>query len=278
MTTKYFTVEIRPTMKVVNAGLNAAFADGDILWNWETFFMPRGGGRLIGAHVEIRPKGDSGATPNKFPLELLFATDNYSHPNYPGTEATWAYSLGTINAAPSTFAEGISGVAHKFLGQVPIVAGDFADSIDPIAIASTSDTNGIVLQQSYTDMSLSGFSNIYKKQKGGFEPSEGYTKFRIAGIAGGAFDFRSACIINGGDLDGPVMTTSGTQPQLFIIPGDTVAVCVADDPTTTKAMGVVESTTDTSITLTEAFTTTDVANNDIVYNTQPIRILLTFER
>ena len=110
---KYFTKEIKPTLAVVDAGMNAAFGDGDVLFDWTAFTVPSGG-KLIGAHVEIRPKGDSGATPNKFPLELLFATDNYSHPNYPGTEATYAYSLGTINAAPSTFAEGISGVAHKF--------------------------------------------------------------------------------------------------------------------------------------------------------------------
>ena len=74
------------------------------------------------------------------------------------------------------------------------------------------------------------------------------------------------------------MTTDGTDPRLFIAIGDTVAVCTDADNTATKAMGVVSSMTATSIVLTEAFTTADVVNTDIVYNTSPIQLILTFER
>ena len=289
MVSKYFTVEVRPEMNVTNDGQHLEYSDGDILFNWSRVYLPKGGGRLIGVHVEIRPKGDAGSTPNKFPLELLFEADNFSHPD--ATPRSSSYSLGSENAAPSTFAAasgGITGVAHKFLGTVPIIAADFADSIDPIAIASTSDTNGVILQQPHTNNTdeladnsgndSHNFSNVYSKQSDPYIPADGYTGFSIAGIAKGAFNFISSTEINNGDLDGPTMTVSGTDPRLFMIPGDTVKARTGSGTSDFKAMGVIESLTETTIVLKEAFTTTAVADTDVIYNTQPIRILLTFER
>jgi len=57
-----------------------------------------------------------------------------------------------------------------------------------------------------------------------------------------------------------------------------VGVAVTAGTTAEKAMGEVASMTSTTIVLTEAFTTTDVVHEDIVYNVSPIRILLTFEK
>ncbi len=269
MGSKYFTVEVKPDIPVVDAGQNTAFADGDVLFDWQHLQMLKGGGKLIGAHVEIRPKGDAGATPNKFPLELLFARNNHDHPDELARH--FITTLGAVNTAPANSGN-ISTTIGKFVGQVPIVAGDFADSIDPIAIASTSDTNGIVLQQA------PGFAPLKSYPGGGTFPSPGYSQFFISGIAGGALDFRSATLINNGDLNGPILTVNGTSPILHIVPGDTVAVCTAADNTATKAMGEVESLSSTTVVLTEAFTTADVVDGDIVYNKNPIRILLTFER
>ena len=106
----------------------------------------------------------------------------------------------------------------------------------------------------------------------------GYDKLYVAGIAGGAFDFVSGCTINAGDLDGPTMTVADVDPRLFIAVGDTVAVTTTADTAVTKAMGEVASMTDVQIVLTEAFTTADVVDNDFVYNTSPIRIILSFEK
>lgn len=270
MQSKYFTIEVKPTIPAKAAGLHAAFADGDVLFDWFEFNIPNSGGRLIGAHVEIRPKGDGDSTPNKFPLELLFARINVNHPDK-ASGMNLISTLGPVNTAPATFGGGISNTVNKFLGQVPIVAGDFADSIDPIAVASTSDTNGIVLQQ-HPD-----FNREWYKVNNS-PPPFGYEKFFIGGLAGGAFNFVSETLINAGDLNGPTMTVTGTGAGLHIAPGDTVAACDATATTAEIAMGVVESLSATSIVLTEAFTTGDVANNDIVYNTKPIRIVLTFER
>jgi len=252
--TKYFTVEVKPVMTPVADGLHTAFSDGDVLFDWTSFEIPRGGGRLIGAHVEIRPKGDTGSTPNIFPLELLFAKTKY----IAGT-LTAPSTLGILNTA-ATAPSSIYTQTEMFLGHLPIIAGDFGDT-DSIAVASAASGKGIVLQGE-----INSGNNV------------GYDEFYVSGIAGGAFNFVSGCTINAGDLDGPVMTVADVDPRLFIAVGDTVAVTTTADTDVTKAMGVVKKMTDVLITLESAFTTADVVDDDFVYNTSPIKIILTFER
>ena len=252
---KYFTKEVKPVMATVNAGLNAAFADGDVLFDWTSFEIPRGGSKLIGVTFEARPKGDGGATPNIFAAELLFAKEKIISGvlTAPGT-------LGPLNAAPANSGV-IADQCDTFIGHAPIVAGDFGVT-DPPAVAFADVPNGMV----FAANPLSG-SNA------------GVDKYYVGGIAGGAFDFRSLTKINNGDLDGPTLTVDGTDPRLHLAPGDTVAVTTAADATVQKAMGVVSSIpSDVRLDLTEAFTTADVVNNDVVYNVSPIRLLLTFEK
>ena len=247
---KYFTVEVKPVMTPVTAGLTTTFGDGDVLFDWKSFQIPRGASKLIGVTAEIRPKGDSGSTVNKFPLELLFAkTKSLVAPS----------TLGALNSAPAASAI-LSTQADRFLGTMPIVAGDFADA-DQMAYASADAPNGMVFVGEPNSGDNVGTDTLY-----------------VAGIAGGAFSFTSTCLIDDGDLDGPTMTVKDVDPRLFILPGDTVAVATTANTAITKAMGVVESLTDTTIVLTEAFTTADVVDADIVYNTSPIKLILTFEK
>jgi len=247
---KYFTVEVKPVMTPVTAGLTTTFGDGDVLFDWKSFQIPRGASKLIGVTAEIRPKGDSGSTVNKFPLELLFAkTKSLVAPS----------TLGALNSAPAASAI-LSTQADRFLGTMPIVAGDFADA-DQMAYASADAPNGMVFVGEPNSGDNVGTDTLY-----------------VAGIAGGAFSFTSTCLIDDGDLDGPTMTVKDVDPRLFILPGDTVAVATTANTAITKAMGVVESLTATTIVLTEAFTTADVVDADIVYNTSPIKLILTFEK
>ena len=250
MKSKYFTIEVKPVMTPVTAGLTTAFADGDVLFDWTSFQIPRGNSKLIGVTAEIRPKGDSGATPNKFAFELLFAkTKSLVAPS----------TLGALNAAPAASAV-LSTQADRFLGTMPIIAGDFV-AADQMAYASADAPNGMVFEGEPHSGDNVGTDTLF-----------------VAGISGGDFAFTSTCLINNGDLDGPTMTVKGVDPRLFILPGDPVAVATTADTTVTKAMGVVASLTSTTIVLTEAFTTADVVNEDIVYNTSPIKLLLHFEK
>jgi len=252
---KYFTVEVKPVIPATTNGLHAAFADGEILFDWTAFDVPKGACKLIGAHLEVRPKGDSGSTVNRFPLELLFAKSK----RIDGA-ITAPSTLGVEGAAPVA-PTNITLQSDTHLGHMPIVIGGFGEVNDSLAVSSTAAPDGMVLE----GLPDSG-TNV------------GYDKLYVGGIAGGAFNFVSSTVIDNGDLNGPTMTTGGTDPRLFIAVGDTVAACDATGTTAEIAMGTVASMTSTTVVLESAFTTGDVANADIVYNVSPVRILLTFEK
>jgi len=253
MKSKYFTVEVKPVIPATDNGLHAAFADGEILFDWTAFEVPRGGGKLIGATVEMRPKGDANSTVQPTPaLELVFAK---SKPD--GTAPT---TLGVEGAAPVT--PGVIGTqAGLYLGNMPILNAAFNTDLDSLTVGSVAAPNGMVLHPEPNSGGNVGVDTLY-----------------VGGLAGAAFNFVSSTLINNGDLDGPTMTTSGTDPRLFIAVGDTVAATITAGTTAARAMGVVESMTATTVVLTEAFTTTDVVHEDIVYNVSPIRIILSFEK
>tara|TARA_R110002072_G_C7760310_1_gene518296 strand:- start:34 stop:789 length:756 start_codon:yes stop_codon:yes gene_type:complete len=249
---KYFTVEVKPTIPNVAVGQHAAFGDNDLLFDWFAFDIPKGTSRLINATVEVRPKGDGGSTVNEFDLELLFAkTVKNNAPT----------SLGAVNSAITA---GVN-LSNHMVGV--IASGDFAAHeahLDSTAFAYLK-TNIPVLPV-FTGEPGSG-TNV------------GYDRFYVAGIAAGAFNFVSSTLINNGDLNGPVLTVSGTDPRLFMAVGDTINVTTTADTAVNKSMGVIKSLDSaTQITLESAFTTGDVVHEDIVYNTAPIRIQLHFEK
>ena len=87
---KFFTVDIKPTITASKQHLGA-FDDGDVLFNWTAFNVPKGANRLIDAAFIIR--GTDGAT-QTFASTLLFAkTLNGNAPD----------SLGTIHATADGF-------------------------------------------------------------------------------------------------------------------------------------------------------------------------------
>jgi hypothetical protein len=253
---KYFTVEIKPQFSPLTAGMHAAFSDGDVLFDWTPFDMPRGCSKLIGAHLEIRPRGNADVDPNIFALELLFSKSHTkvgSVPKAPGT-------LGPVNSAPATPTQ-INSNTEGFIGQIKIVAGDFA-ATDPLACASTAAPEGIIIEGD-------------EKLRGGVGYNA-FDKIYIAGIAGGAIDLRSLTRINAGDLDGPTYTVNGTDPRLHFAPGDTLYA--------TASGGASQLITGTVSTLTNATTIVmssagvALSNTDFIYNVYPMRIVLAFEK
>ena len=251
MKTKYFTVEVKPVIPNVAAGQHAAFADGDVLFNWHAFEIPKGPAKLLGVSCDIRPKGNANADPNKFAFELFFAKSRND-----GTDPT---ALGTVNSTVTVPAFS----PNQIISFVEVVAGDFADHLDSTTFSHTVPLAGTI------------FSGEPKPEKG---TSVGYDRYYVAGMAGASLDFTSLTRINNGDLNGPVMTVSGTDPRLFLNTGDTINVTTTADTSVSKSMGVIKSMTSTSITLEEAFTTGDVVNDDFVYNVAPITIRLHFEK
>lgn len=249
MQTKYFTVEVKPNITVLSAGQHAAYADGDILFDWTAFDVPRGSCKLLGAHLEIRPQGDSGATPNIFPLELVFAKSK---------TATAPVALGAINSAASANTNLHTQTEH-FVGHLPIVAGDFA-ATDSLAYASKAAPEGMVFEG---------------EPRSGAGKGPGFNKLYVSGIAGGAIDFTSLTRINAGDLDGPTYTVNGTDPRLHLAVGDTL-YATASGSAEQLIGGTVESMTDVLINMTS--TGVELSNTDFIYNLSPIRIILAFEK
>ena len=238
MKSKYFTVEVKPRIPNVAAGQHAAFADGDILFDWFAFDIPKGPAKLIGVSSDIRPKGDSGATPNEFPYELFFAKSRNN-----GTDPT---SLGTVNSAVTVpfF------LPNQILTFVEVVAGDFADHLDSVAFAHTVPLAGTI------------FAGEAKPEQG---THVGFDRYYVAGMAGGSLDFSSILKINAGTLDGSSFTT------------DEIAATTTADTAVSKALGTIKSMTATNITL-ETTTENAILNNDFIYNIAPLTIRLHFEK
>jgi len=252
MKSKYFTVEVKPVIPNVAAGQHAAFADGDVLFNWHAFDIPKGPAKLLGVSCDIRPKGNADADPNKFPLELFFAKSRNN-----GTDPT---ALGTVNSTVTVPAFS----PNQIISFVKVVAGDFADHLDSTTFSHTVPLAGTI------------FSGELKPEQG---THVGFDRYYVAGMAGGALDFTSGILINAGDLNGPVLTVDGVDPRLSLSVGDTIAVTTTADTSVAKSMGVIKSMADANtITLESAFTTGDVVNNDIVYNVAPITVRLHFEK
>jgi len=252
MKSKYFTVEVKPTIPNVAAGQHAAFADGDVLFNWHAFDIPRGPAKLLSVSCDIRPKGNADADPNKFPLELFFARSRNN-----GTDPT---DLGAVNSAVTVPAFS----PNQIISFVEVIAGDFADHLDSTTHSHTVPLAGTL------------FGSEANPEKG---TNVGYDRYYVAGMAGGNLDFTSGILINNGDLNGPVLTVNGVDPRLSLSIGDTIAVTTTADTAVAKSMGIIKSMADANtITLESAFTTGDVVDNDIVYNVAPITIRLNFEK
>ena len=68
---KYFTRDVKPIVAASRQDA-AAFTAGDLLFDWKSFEIPKGGAKVVGVTAIIRSKGDAAPTPNNFGLDLIF--------------------------------------------------------------------------------------------------------------------------------------------------------------------------------------------------------------
>lgn len=246
---KYFTVEIKPTIPNVAAGQHSAFSDNDLLFDWFAFDVPRGANKLISMNYEARPKGDAGATVNEFGFDLLIAkTVNERVPT----------GLGTVNSALSSTKQ-----HNHIVGGIQAGSTSFVGDLDHTAFSLFKSTLSMeqVIEGEPNSGTTAGFDKLY-----------------IAGIAAGAFDFRSSVLINNGTLDGDRFTVDGVDPRLAFAIGDVIAATTTADTSVSKSLGTIKEMPDANTIVLESTTTESPVNNDIIYNTAPIRIILSFEK
>ena len=245
---RYFTVEKKLT--IAASIQHAAFASGEIMVDWTAIQVPRGASCLRSATVLVRPKGDAGPTINVFAFDLVFSKTNTVSLGTPG---------GGISRRPS----------EDFIGQLEFDTASFnSTGFKSTAIATIgTDTGGgttpLVLQGDPTTGDNVGYDVIY-----------------VGMIARGSFDFTSINTVN--------ETGFGAEAQTVITMDDgsagTTMNCLehftagdilhAQDD---AVLGTFSSGSAQEITLTAA-NTAAIAENDVIYNLHPIKLVLGFEK
>ena len=106
----------------------------------------------------------------------------------------------------------------------------------------------------------------------------GFDRIYLAGVAGAAFDFRSLVQINNGTLDGDTFTVDGQDPRNMFAVGDVIAATTTADTSVSKSLGTIKSMPDANTIILESTTENAILNDDFIYNTTPVRILLGCEK
>ena len=256
MKSKYFTVEVLPTLP---ASIQAdAYADTEILFDWTSFDVPKGASKLISITALVR--GTDGADQaSTFDFELFFAKTRDGGATAPPT-------LGTTGALVTK-----SGWQNHLIGRTEIDASADSNDGDLVymnVMTSASDSinwNPLVLQG---------------------EPNSGinvgYDKLYVAGISKAAFDFSTTVIARGGESAGVtvVETDKGTDDDpdadLIFVPGDVLHSVTDDVLGTVKSIAAFGSSKQ-DITFTAPIPDA-IADNEEIYNVNPIRLIFSFEK
>ena len=256
---KYYTVEVLPTIPATIQHAGDA-ADTHVLFDWTAFDVPKGSSKLLGITALIR--GKDGRDSTMADIEFVFAkTQNGVVPITLGDE------YATVDT-PGWFNNVIGRQYMKYNNNGTL--SDFSDgdleymNVGTTATLSPSTNAELVL----TGESDSG-TNV------------GYDKLYIAAIAKGAFSFTSNVFTTGtveGD-DGSISeivvdNDSGGSPNahsVFAI-GDVVA---NEGGITLGTLSKVEAA---KLTFESGMTGGDLADSQEIYNLNPIRLILSFER
>ncbi len=277
---KYFTVTVRPTITASKQHIGD-FANGDALFDWQEFNVPKGANRLLNVTAIVRK--EDGTTTNEFPFSLVFGKSiNKTAPN----------SIGTLHAT----ANGI-GYQHNLIGKAMFIAKDNLSKLDNVEIFTL---NAGGADSDHMDIVLEG------------EPDSGinvgFDKLYVAGIAEDTFNFSTAVVtsraVDVSGLSAAQLVNAdieGTDPRTVFAPGDIIHAeddvilgeieSMADANTITfktdgsKVLHANGETLFTNANGLAAFQTQngagaagDLASGDELYNVHPITLIFSFER
>lgn len=225
-----------------------AFDANDVLFDWTEFKVPRGANRLIGLQALIR--GTNGVRQEQ-PFDLYFSESN-------------SFSLGTVNSAVSMQPN------NDLIGSVAVLKSHYTDGINTMEVADVPTNQRLIMvgarEPEDFDAQAGG--------RPGYHVKSGGKVMYIAGVAQDALDFQSTVkttldITNGTANDITVDTTSAL---INFAPGDLLH---AHD---NAVIGTVGSIPDATSIILKGNTTNQetLANNDDIYNLNPITILLNF--
>ncbi len=257
MKSKYFTVEKK--IEIAASKQHAAkFASGDVIADWQSFQIPKGSACLKSITMLVRPKGDATPTVNNFAVDILFSKTN-------------TVSLGTVNSSVTHTP------SNDIIGLVEINAGNYGSvAYQSTSIASTS-VNGdiesasapLILTGDPTTGDNVGYDTIYV----GIVSRHADIDFiSINAIAeAGAAEAASTQVIT---MDG-----TGMDVTEHYAVGDIVHIGTSvGSPAADSVIGTIASVdSSTQITL-KAVSETALVDGDILYNINPIKLILGFEK
>ena len=258
---KHFSIEVKPTIPGEHqAASTAAYTAKDVLFDWEPIQVPKGASKLTAITAVFRGT-DGGAATNNLDFDLVFAK------SIGGTApATLGNSNATISAAP-VVANHIIGIAH-----VDGTGGYGAQGFDFFHVgaagtgAAANVMPNLVLEGEPTSGTNVGFDTIY-----------------VAGIAGGAFSFGTTVLVRGAisaDNTTTIPTDKGSDDNpnaetIFAV-GDVLETGTGDTVGTISSISAFD-TNHQDIILT-ANNVEAIADNEELFNVNPIRIILSFEK
>ena len=275
MKTNYFNSPvITPLVKA--SAQHAAFAEGDIVFDWASFDIPRGSSRLLGATITTRHNKVANQVGT---LDLVFAKDN-------GTNST-PTSIGTGNAIL-----GVTNFASTdIIGFLPGKLSDMSGE-GITATAATYHTSAVSPSPIILEPNSNSGANV------------GVDRYYVAGLASGALDLQGLVAIGpsaGVDISGNNGTfgvIDGTDPRLVFAPGDLLhaeddiivgeLAAVNEDDIVFKFSGETSANHSGTYTVPAniaafriqngAGAAGDLLEDDILYNVFPLRITLHFSK
>ena len=252
----YFNVKFRPdmingdtTQLVADNGDQAAFEDGDVLFDWHAIDIPKGSARVQGITVVMN--GSNGSRQTERDIQFVFAKS---------VNGVAPPTLGVVNATATSL-----GTQNHIIGAF-VVDSTVITRLDPYSVfganAGSDPKNGMHLPvlEGEESTTQKGFQTIY-----------------VGGFATGALNFDTNVKANGAidasaDLANTIVVDTVDARKAFSV-GDLVYALGTD----TQIPGKVESVTDTLITFDTTNSTVDVADNDEILCATPIKIILHFE-
>lgn len=247
MINKYFTVEKLLTIAASKQHAGG-LGSGIVMVDWTAIEVPKGASKLVNATVLIRPKGDASPTKNGFGLDVVFSkTNTVSLGTTAITHRPNNDLLGVIEVDENNFAS-----SHFQSTAIAVVGGDNNNACPPM-----------VLQGDVTTGSNVGYDTLYV----GIVSKGSNTFESINTVAETSFGAGTQTVITMDDGSGG--TTMDCREHFAA--GD---ILHAQDD---AVLGTVASVAAQEITLTAA-NTDAISDNDVIYNINPIKIILGFEK
>jgi len=274
---RYITREVKPVIGP-NIGYLGAFTANDVLFDWTVFTLPQGGSRLVGVTAIIRANGAHATDPvdQECPMDLFFAKAAYNMGDI--ADGTAPTTLGTQHAAST--ADPANAYYNNIIGHTKLTVDNFNTDDTPSTTGVTIGTTGYHASTSGATQGLTGQSpTIFDDY--GLTPGDGLHKFYVGATCIGTPNFDSNCAFVSEDETGNDLTVDGGTAKDMFAPGDRIkAYDISEDNGTIIDIGTIGTVPDdTSILLKdEASSAGTLANGDLIFNINPIKLILTFER